>query len=303
MKTSVLLWVSIVVPAFLFGQGTVQKQTGSQSSGQSYQKQTGSYNVQPVQQTNTMQVQQQVQPTYQQQPIQQTQSYSKPTYQSQSSSHVGKYEKSTVNNANKPRVDASRNSTLATGVSGYLSINNTIKDYKDGNKSFLMKRNTESKPKPVIISYKDSSSVQTPDGTITSPIKYDIPDLYAYKVSPPTNVCRVTPAIRLYCINGNRNNLCTLDGYGVWAGAYKNYNYCLSVAKWLKKKYMANAFIFEDISYGIHYHLVFGYWKNHYLALIFQGKIRKDIPYAYIVRWTDYFNVIGVRSSFVTPQN
>jgi hypothetical protein len=116
-----------------------------------------------------------------------------------------------------------------------------------------------------------------------SPIKKDyLPQSPSHS---PEMVYKLTPTLRLRYVCGDIYGNRDLFGYGVHVAAFKNYDYCVAVSKWLRKKYKAITYIVEDQSGYIHYHLVFGRWLNYKSAEIFEGKVRKDAPNAFVFRW------------------
>ena len=149
----------------------------------------------------------------------------------------------------------------------------------------LIKRG-EVKPCNVsIISLTDSSAVHHTDNLLynKSPMKKTC--------EPPQRVYKLTPIIKLKCVVGEFRGKPDLDGYGVHIASFLNYNYCLAVARWLRNKYHATSYVFEDQEGYTHYHLVFGRWIYCKMAQIFLGKVRREAPNAFVVVWRNDFSI------------
>ena len=296
MKTLVFFVSALLIPAFLFSQGLGQRQISSQSSNTGFQQPTSSYSVQ---QSNTYPVQQQVQQVQQQQ----VQPYHSGL---ESHSNIQNAYSNTKYDKNYSNIDAS-NRIFGTDQSNYLSnISFSLSKTDPGNissdvfKKKQINKIIRTRPDLQFSKLNDIASTNYPIG-VDANIK-NVPEKQPKSIISPAKVYWLTPTTRLLNYNGSARNFYDIDGYGVYAGSFNNYQYCLAVSNWLRKKYKVDYFIFEDISHGVHFHLVFGRWVNHYSASIFKGKVSEDVPYAYIVRWTHDFKVLGFDQNLIYPK-
>ncbi len=304
MKTLVFFVSALLIPAFLFSQGLGQRQISSQTSNSGFQAQQCSYSLQQVQPTSTYQIQQTVQPTIQQQSVQQNQT----DYQSHSQLQNGYNNTKIERNSNNEYSNSKSEGKLSDKNYGSNAINisnvlsKTITVDKGNVVSQKKHINNLVRPRPIVL-YSKLNGIATTNYPIgvDANIK-NLPEKLPKSVISPAKVYWLTPTVRLLNCYGSARRFSDIDGYGVYAGSFNNYQYCLAVSNWLRKKYKAEYFIFEDISHGVHFHLVFGRWVSHYSATIFRGKVSEDVPYAYIVRWTQDFKVFGFDQNLIYPK-
>ena len=281
MKTHLLFVVSIIISGFLYGQNAGQKQNYSQPSENSYRSQPASSAVQQNKATNYQQQQQN-------QPVQQNQQRNvTPVY--------------TGTQNNSPLQYGSKQIPVTYRSNDYsLQRKNTAIDKKEEKLTSLMRYNeadmrhakiqrinkpqllNETAAKPhEILPLADSAVVHDQEGYLLQ----KNPIAQAYPRFCPREVYYITPNMRLKLVVGKFGGVSGLSGYGVHIASFLNYNYCVTVAKWLRNKYKATSYIVEDISGGSHYHLIFGQWYNYKSAQIFEGKVRQVAPYAYVFKW------------------
>ena len=147
----------------------------------------------------------------------------------------------------------------------------------------LIKKEAKVNPGALVPHVPDSNAQHV--GGMVLPLKMDVPYVSPPRSHEPIYTYYASPTMRFYCCYGNYRELCDGTLYGVHIAVFFNYNYCVAVSKWLQKKYKAIPFIIEDDSGMQHYHLVFGRWFSYKAAEIFEGKVRKDAPNAFVVRW------------------
>ncbi len=287
MKTIITLFMGLFLPMLLLGQSSAQKKTYTSGSSSSSQSQSSQQTYQRVQPTTTYQSQPQVQQQTQQTPVQNYQTNSQSSSQWQRIHSMQKVEKSINTTPAMTNTSGQRSINSVPTVSGkvgtVMSRNQASQKKAFTLPYILIKKVAKVNPNALVPPVQDSNAQHV--GGIVIPQKMSVPN-----VSPPRshepiyNYC-VSPTMRFYGNYDNYRYLRSGDIYGVHIAAFANYNYCVAVSKWLQKKYKAIPYIIEDISGLRHYHLVFGRWFSYKAAEIFEGKVRRDAPNAFVIRW------------------
>jgi hypothetical protein len=292
MKTLVLFFSVLLIPVYLYSQGGVQKQNYSQSSNRVSQSQTYQGSVQS---TNSYQPRQTYQPTpqynqHQSEPYQvekQNNSQLQSGY-TQDAKYQNSYKYNKVEESNLNRSDRSLQTVLLRDVAK-RNTQKTVRTATQRGKNLVKVGNsTEIAPHDASDHGKDYSVSSTTSEVVL--VKYPVKN--SYVPQSPEVVYKLTPTLRLRCVLGRFNGLCDLNGFGVHIATFINFNYCVGVANWIRKKYHAISFIFEDQSGIPHYHLVFGKWSYYKEAEVFEGKVRREAPHAFVIRWRSDLSVL-----------
>jgi hypothetical protein len=292
MKTRILLIAVTLIPCLLFGQGEVPKQSFTQTSGSSCQNQPSQG---CVQNQNTYQPKQSYQSTpqnnqpqnQQYQPVRQDNSqlqsgYHYDTKYQNSNSYPG----SSKINLNRTEKESGLSSLMK--IDSYYKINATKFSRLSSSDLHLLKYGSVKPHNTSICSLTDNSgSHQTGEFVLEEdPVKK------SYVPRCPEVVYKLTPTLRLRCVVGEFRGECDLNGFGVHIATFLNYDYCVAVAKWIRNKYHATSYVFEEQRGYPHYHLVFGRWTYYKSAEIFEDKVRRDAPHAFVIRWRSDFSVL-----------
>jgi hypothetical protein len=286
MKTRLLLIV-FLFPAVIFGQGGGQKGNYTPTSNTVYKSQTYTGSSQS---SGSYQPKQSYQPTqqYTQPKTQQYQTVRQDNSQLQKGYSNEKRYQGSSSYSNSSTVSKQNETYRPVGLN---SITKPEKDEKISKTGSVHKVEIERKPtasgeiqnvNTMQYAQKEEKSSAGTDVLVN----YKIPEKEVYLPKSPELVYKLTPGLRLRYVVGDFHGWCDLHGFGVHAASFVNYNYCLTIAKWLSKKYHATSYILEDQSNYPHYHLVFGRWYKYISALIFEGKVRKEAPNAFVFRWT-----------------
>ena len=288
MKIPYFLMAILLLPVSLMGQGVVQKQTYTPTSQTVYQKQTQPANVQTQSQSRQ---------TYQ--PVQQ---YSQPVNQQlrvdkQMNTHLQQGYSTNNNYPNSSSVSSSTTGKImAANARGLQSIakNHTLTkrtsdkpDKQEVADIGFERKEITIRPNILVNTISDSSTGLNPNITVNG-----IYDPCKAKPIEPEAVYKFTPAFRLCYTSCTPTGWNDLAGYGVHIAAFLSYNYCVGVANYIRKKYHATSYIFEDQKGYPHYHLVFGRWLNVKSAQIFREKVRREAPNAFICFWRNNFDVL-----------
>ncbi len=292
MKTRLLLIVIVLLPILLSGQGVVQKQNSTQTSNTGYQSQTyqnGSQN------TNSYQPTQTVQPTLQYtQPQNQQYTVVKQNNTQLQNGYSGVNTYQNPNNGYnsvkyQPGASEKTRGMLPLGKTGSITKNNMDqKGLRTNTGQIVERKDPVQKPNTLVNSIADSSSGHYTDVIVLQ--KFPLKE--SYVPQSPEVVYKLTPTLRLRYVSGCFNGWNDLNGFGVHIAAFVNFNYCKGVANWIRKKYHATSYIFEDQSGYPHYHLVFGRWLSFKSAEIFEGKVRREAPHAFVCLWRNDFSVL-----------
>ena len=287
MKTRLLLIALTLSPAFLFGQGGGQKGTYTQASNSGYRNQTYTGSSQS---SGSYQPKQTYQPTqqYTQPKTQQYQTVKQDNSQLQKGYRNETRYQGTPTYKTSPSVTKLNETYQPVGLQSIARADKVEKTVKTENiKKVTLERKTTThgEIQNVNATQYAQKEENSPEGTEVL-VNYKIPQKEVLLPKSPELVYKLTPNLRLRCVVGDFHGWCDLHGFGVHAASFVNYNYCLSIAKWLSKKYHAVSYIVEDQSVYPHYHLVFGRWYKYISALIFEGKVRKEAPNAYVFRWS-----------------
>ncbi len=290
MKTHLLLVAGILFPGFLFCQGVVQKQTYTQTSNTTYQSRTNQGGGQTVNANSTYHPQQNSQSTstsrYSQQQSQQTNNTVR-----QDNLHVQNGYHANNKNLNADKTISSTESNLDKGknISGLSQMRKPDDSYLSGSEILttkdihLNRKGSVGKPNVLVNFLDDPNITYHPTGAI--PVTYFKSKSYKSTVISPAQVYYLKPGLRLKVVGGDVCELKNLDGFGVHIACFANYKYCESIAKWLRNKYKATFYILEDSYSYNHYHLVFGRWLSFKTAEIFEGKVRRNVPWAFVFPW------------------
>jgi len=106
----------------------------------------------------------------------------------------------------------------------------------------------------------------------------------------------IYPKIKHYryrCIYGNYTDFNGLGWYSIHVASFKNPEYCKPLIRYLKNKYKLEVYVFDDLSsVNMRYHLVLGKYRAYFVASNILRYISKEMPYAFIVNWNRYAQMI-----------
>jgi hypothetical protein len=100
------------------------------------------------------------------------------------------------------------------------------------------------------------------------------------------------PARYFRCLFGSRYFYTTAGAYGVYVASSLDISVQMKRMNYLSRKYKVKGYIIEELASAKKYHLVLGRFRQLKMAAITEGKVRKEIPKAFVVKWKKHWVLI-----------
>lgn len=222
-----------------------------------------------------------------------TQYQSQPTYNNNNQQYSSPV--SGINQQNTISYD--KNKAHQSGRSSRISYYKTISHTNTNRNVFKYLFPLKSKPIKTSATFNERLT----DTVVTKiPEASHNPTFYNIRIIPPQKSIEnnnnlkegISPVRYFRCLYGSSYFYASAGAYGVYVASSPDLSIQTKMMNYLSRKYKVKAFVIEEFASAKKYHLVLGRFRQLKMAFITEGKVRKEIPKAFVIKWKAHWSLI-----------